>query len=172
MRDNFKRFSDIRLEVMTRLGQGKKQGDEFVCCCPFHEERNPSFSLNMEKGVYYCFGCGASGGLNQLATKLGIITEGTHKPVLKRKSKPRKMLPWQLAKRISEAFDAVEDLDKEAFREKRIIIEENWNEGRISEAKYYRDRQLIYYIFDCKMEIHDEIRQRLSFEAKNRADNE
>jgi len=158
---------------MTRLGQGKKQGDEFVCCCPFHEERNPSFSLNMEKGVYYCFGCGASGGLNQLATKLGIITEGTHKPVFKRKSKPRKMLPWQLAKRISESFDTLEDCwyTKE-YRKQRNDLEMDWNEGRISELDYYYKRQLLDYEYDCLMEIHDHNRNRLTYEAKHGTDND
>jgi DNA primase len=39
----------------------KRQGRRFVGLCPFHEERTPSFSVNAEDGLYYCFGCHRSG---------------------------------------------------------------------------------------------------------------
>jgi DNA primase len=36
-------------------------GREFKACCPFHQEKTPSFTINDEKGFYHCFGCGAHG---------------------------------------------------------------------------------------------------------------
>lgn len=39
----------------------KKQGSSFVACCPFHQEKTPSFNVIAKKQYYYCFGCGASG---------------------------------------------------------------------------------------------------------------
>jgi DNA primase len=39
----------------------KRSGRRFVGLCPFHPEKTPSFSINPEQGVYYCFGCAASG---------------------------------------------------------------------------------------------------------------
>src|SRR5882724_12219463 len=39
----------------------KRSGRRFVGLCPFHPEKTPSFSINQEEGVYYCFGCQASG---------------------------------------------------------------------------------------------------------------
>jgi DNA primase len=38
-----------------------KAGREFKACCPFHQEKTPSFYVNDEKGFYHCFGCGAHG---------------------------------------------------------------------------------------------------------------
>src|ERR1700722_8626801 len=39
----------------------KKVGRRFVGLCPFHGEKTASFSVNGEEGLYYCFGCRASG---------------------------------------------------------------------------------------------------------------
>lgn len=39
----------------------RKRGREYVGCCPFHEEKTPSFTVSPLKGFYYCFGCGAGG---------------------------------------------------------------------------------------------------------------
>lgn len=39
----------------------KKQGKNYHACCPFHNEKTPSFTVNGEKQFYYCFGCGAHG---------------------------------------------------------------------------------------------------------------
>lgn len=39
----------------------RKAGRNFTACCPFHQEKTPSFSVSPEKQFYYCFGCGAHG---------------------------------------------------------------------------------------------------------------
>lgn len=39
----------------------KKKGSQFWACCPFHEEKTPSFSVDSHKNFYHCFGCGAHG---------------------------------------------------------------------------------------------------------------
>jgi DNA primase len=39
----------------------KKRGKNYVGRCPFHQEKTPSFTVNQEKQMYYCFGCGAGG---------------------------------------------------------------------------------------------------------------
>lgn len=39
----------------------KKSGKNYIACCPFHEERTPSFTVEEGKQLSYCFGCGWSG---------------------------------------------------------------------------------------------------------------
>lgn len=39
----------------------KRQGREFAACCPFHNEKTPSFTVSPDKQFYHCFGCGAHG---------------------------------------------------------------------------------------------------------------
>lgn len=39
----------------------KKKGRNYSACCPFHDEKTPSFSVSPDKQFYYCFGCGAHG---------------------------------------------------------------------------------------------------------------
>lgn len=47
--------------VIGRTVRIQKAGREFKACCPFHNEKTPSFTINEEKGFYHCFGCGAHG---------------------------------------------------------------------------------------------------------------
>jgi DNA primase len=49
------------VDVVSTRTQLRKSGARFTGRCPFHEERTPSFSVSPEKGLYYCFGCGAAG---------------------------------------------------------------------------------------------------------------
>lgn len=71
----------------------KRAGKNYAACCPFHQEKSPSFTVNREKQFYYCFGCGASGnalsflmehdrlefmdGLKQLASHAGMTLPET-----------------------------------------------------------------------------------------------
>ena len=51
------------LDVISARVPLKKSGREYHGRCPFHDDSSPSFSVNPDKQVYHCFGCGASGGL-------------------------------------------------------------------------------------------------------------
>jgi DNA primase len=57
------------VEVLGRRIQLKKAGREYKACCPFHDEKTPSFTVSPSKGFYHCFGCGAHG------TALGFLME-------------------------------------------------------------------------------------------------
>jgi DNA primase len=53
-----------RVDIVAVIGgytQLKRVGSRWSGLCPFHQEKSPSFSVNAEEGLYYCFGCQASG---------------------------------------------------------------------------------------------------------------
>ena len=60
------------VEIIGRRVQLKKAGHEFKACCPFHDEKTPSFTVSPRKGFYHCFGCNAHG------TALGFLMEFDH----------------------------------------------------------------------------------------------
>lgn len=59
-------LDELRARTMlsTLIGRSIKvtrAGREWKACCPFHDEKTPSFTINDDKGFYHCFGCGAHG---------------------------------------------------------------------------------------------------------------
>ncbi len=53
-----------RVDVVDVIGPRvplKKAGAEYSACCPFHDEKSPSFTVSPQKQFYHCFGCGAHG---------------------------------------------------------------------------------------------------------------
>ena len=48
-------------DVVAPYVQLKKAGRSFKACCPFHQEKTPSFVVSPEKGLAYCFGCHKGG---------------------------------------------------------------------------------------------------------------
>ena len=57
------------VDVVNSRVQLKKAGKNYKACCPFHEEKSPSFTVAQDKQFYYCFGCGAGG------NALGFVME-------------------------------------------------------------------------------------------------
>ena len=49
------------VEIVRPRIELKKKGQNHHACCPFHEEKTPSFTVSETKQFYYCFGCGAHG---------------------------------------------------------------------------------------------------------------
>ena len=52
--------SDI-VSVINHYVSLSKKGNNYTCCCPFHEEKTPSFVVSPQKAIFHCFGCGAGG---------------------------------------------------------------------------------------------------------------
>jgi len=60
------------VEIIGARVQLKKAGREFKACCPFHDEKTPSFWVSPDKQFYHCFGCGKHG------TVLGFLMDHDH----------------------------------------------------------------------------------------------
>lgn len=59
-------------EVVGDFVTLKRRGANYVACCPFHNEKTPSFYVSPAKGLYKCFGCGKAG------TAVGFVMEQEH----------------------------------------------------------------------------------------------
>lgn len=57
------------VDVVDRRVPLTRKGKEFMACCPFHDEKSPSFTVSPTKQFYHCFGCGAHG------TAIGFLME-------------------------------------------------------------------------------------------------
>lgn len=58
--DRIRNEADIA-EVISHYVPLKRQGTGFVALCPFHPDKDPSFSINPKRNTYHCFGCGVGG---------------------------------------------------------------------------------------------------------------
>ena len=59
-------------EVVGDFVTLKRRGANYVACCPFHNEKTPSFNVNPARGIYKCFGCGKAG------SAVGFVMEYEH----------------------------------------------------------------------------------------------
>ena len=51
------------VDVVSRYAQLKPKGNRMAACCPFHQEKTPSFYVDPRRNLYHCFGCGKGGDL-------------------------------------------------------------------------------------------------------------
>lgn len=85
----------------------KKAGRNYLGLCPFHQEKTPSFTVNREKQIFYCFGCGEGG---NVITFLMKITNKTFPEAIKELAeKTGVVLPSRLASKESRQNDSLRE---------------------------------------------------------------
>jgi len=62
------------VDVISSYVGLKKAGSSYKCCCPFHEEKTPSFVVSKEKQFFHCFGCGVGGNVITFVMKYENFT--------------------------------------------------------------------------------------------------
>ena len=129
-------------EVIGDFVTLKRRGSSFVACCPFHNEKTPSFHVTPSKGIYKCFGCGKAG------SAVGFVMEHEHMTYpealryLARKYnievKEEEETAEQIAARQrSESLMAVSEFARQFFCEQLKD-----GEGRAVGYNYYRTRHI------------------------------
>ncbi len=131
------------VDIARRYVDLKRNGPRWVAPCPFHQETKPSFSINEDQGLFYCFGCHASGDifdfygringldfrdtLEQLAAEAGITLErGSADPKQReqeqreRSGRRRMLQMYELAAaHFAAALDSPEAEECRAYIQKR-----------------------------------------------------
>lgn len=62
------------VEVISTYVPLQKKGGRYFGCCPFHNEKTPSFCVNQNDGYYHCFGCGVSGSVIKFVQEIESVT--------------------------------------------------------------------------------------------------
>ena len=113
-----------RLSLVDVIGRKiplTKKGQNYWGCCPFHNEKTPSFSVSEEKGFYHCFGCGEHGDIISFTMKSEnvdfktAISElanmaGIKMPELKQKTPEQKQAEENYVKITESAAQTYQDL--------------------------------------------------------------
>jgi len=58
--------------LFQNLNKYKVSGSQISACCPFHEDTTPSFSANIETGLWICHGCGERGNATSFARMMEV----------------------------------------------------------------------------------------------------
>ena len=120
----------------------KKRGSNYTACCPFHNEKTPSFSVSATKGIYKCFGCGKSG------TAVGFVMEHEHLSY----TEALKYLAKKYNIEVIEKEESAEDIAKRQRHESLLLVSEfggkffqeslGTPEGQAIACQYFRSRGL------------------------------
>ena len=120
----------------------KKRGANYIACCPFHNEKTPSFSVSPSRGIYKCFGCGKSG------TAVGFVMEHESLSYVE----ALKYLAKKYHIEVVEKEESAEDIAQRQKNESLLLVSEfagrffqdslQTPEGKNIAFQYFRSRGL------------------------------
>ena len=128
------------VDVVSDYVTLKRRGASYVACCPFHNEKTPSFYVTPSKGIYKCFGCGKAG------TAVGFVMEQEHCSYVE----ALRYLARKYNIEIVEAEESAEEIARRQRSESLLLVSEfarkffseqlKSGEGKAVGYRYYRDR--------------------------------
>lgn len=120
----------------------KRRGANYTACCPFHNEKTPSFYVSPSKGIYKCFGCGKSG------TTVGFVMEHESMSYVE----ALKYLAAKYHIEVVEKEDSAEDIARRQKNESLLLVSDfagkffvdclSKVEGRAIGYAYFKSRKL------------------------------
>ena len=130
------------VDVVEDFVSLKRRGANYVACCPFHNEKTPSFYVSPSKGIFKCFGCGKSG------TAVGFVMEHDNLSY----SEALKYLAKKYGIEVVEKEESAEDIARKQRSESLLLVSEfahkffvsslDTDEGRTIGLAYFRSRGL------------------------------
>jgi DNA primase len=138
--DQIRQAADI-LEVVNDFVSLKKRGSNYIACCPFHNEKTPSFSVNPARQIYKCFGCGKAGDSVRFVMDVENIGYGEALRYLAKKYgveiEEQEQTPEELLRQNErESLLIVLNFAKTFFQEALL----NSDEGKSVGLTYFRER--------------------------------
>lgn len=142
--------------------QLKHNGSGLWCCCPFHNEKTPSFKVDSARGTYHCFGCGESGdvfafvqkqeglsfveAMKKLADSVGVVLTDTISPTASRRKRLYALMSALAVdfNRMLKSPKAVEAAAAREYLKSRQITQEVANRFLIGYAPGSIDRILAW----------------------------
>ncbi len=120
----------------------KRRGANYTACCPFHNEKTPSFSVSASKGIFKCFGCGKSG------TAVGFVMEHENLSYVE----ALKYLAKKYHIEVVEKEETAEEIAQKQRHESLLLVSEyagkffadslHTPEGQTIAYQYFRSRGL------------------------------
>ena len=130
------------VDVVSDFVSLKRRGANWVACCPFHNEKTPSFYVSPSKGIYKCFGCGKAG------SAVGFVMEQEHCSY----SDALRYLAKKYHIEIVEEEESPEEAARRQRNESLLLVSEfaqkffadqlKEGEGKDVGLAYYRSRRL------------------------------
>ena len=127
-------------EVVSDYVTLKRRGANFVACCPFHNEKTPSFYVSPSKGIFKCFGCGKSG------SAVGFVMEEEHCSY----ADALRYLARKYNIEIHEKEETAEDIARRQHSESLLLVSEfaqkffvsqlSTREGAACGGEYFKSR--------------------------------
>lgn len=130
------------VDVISDFVTLKRRGGNYVACCPFHNEKTPSFSVSPSRGIYKCFGCGKAG------SAVGFVMEYEHLSY----AEALRYLAKKYNIEIVEKEETAEEIARRQRNESLLLVSEfagkffadslRGDEGRTIGLAYFRSRGL------------------------------
>ncbi|MDD2241872.1 MAG: DNA primase [Bacteroidales bacterium] len=119
----------------------KRRGSDYIACCPFHNEKTPSFSVSPRLGIYKCFGCGKAGNV------VNFVMEHEQMTYVE----ALKYLGKKYGIEVKEREETAEDVEKRRHGDSLLIINEyaqkyftntllETEEGKAVGLSYFKER--------------------------------
>ena len=129
-------------EVVGDFVSLKRRGSDFVACCPFHNEKTPSFHVSPSRGIYKCFGCGKAG------SSVNFLMEYEHLTYVEALRYLAKKYHIEIQEREETAEDIARRQRSESvhlaaeFAQKFFVDSLQQEEGRAIGLQYFHSRGL------------------------------